>query len=243
MFWHHSREGRTGWRAWWHFRCNVLRLEVNWWGRFCHAYADVDDEGWTFSLAFPPLAIWFSVEGFRLWKPTYETVASWRNNEVITLTDSRECKVAIFDYALWITPWGRSMEWRKSDPWWVRGVTIRPAKLLGPWIGEHEDIAAVPVTIPMPEGTYYGVATVQRWVRGRKYWFKRRTQEVWLEISKGIPHAGKGENSWDCGDDGLFGIGGLSIDDAIERAQASVLKDRSRYGHASPDAIREALKA
>lgn len=77
--------------------------------------------------------------------------------------------------------------------------------------------------------------------RGFQRWFKRTGQEVTLNIPKGIPFAGKGENSWDCGDDGLFGIGGDSIDDAIRRAQEAVTERRRRYGHASPEAVTEAL--
>jgi hypothetical protein len=243
-FFHHSREGRRGWRFWWHFRESrprVIHLEAYWWSQSCHVGISADDDGWNLSGAFPPFALYLSVEGFPLWQPMRREIFTWDSNRVVMLPDRRECRLAVFDWALWITPWGRSMEWRTNDPWWVRGLTIRPARLLGPWIGEHADLAMVPVTIPMPEGTYHGVAKVQSWVRGRRYWWKRRTQEVWLDIPKGIPHAGKGENSWDCGDDGLFGIGGSTIDEAIQRAIASVTRDRQRYGRASEAAVREAL--
>jgi hypothetical protein len=244
MFFHHSREGRRGWRFWWHFGASARRcvgVEAYWWSRSCHAQASVDDEGWRVSFALPPIAIYLRLENFPLWRPMKLHIFTWENNREVWLADQRECRIAVHDWKLWPVPWGKSMEWCKRDPWWVRGITIEPAKLLGRWEASHEDLAKVPVSIPMPEGLYHGVATVQRWVRGRRYWFKRRTQEVWLDIPGGIPHAGKGENAWDCGDDGLFGCGGSSINDAIQRARDSVLRDRKRYGHASDDAVRKAL--
>jgi DNA (cytosine-5)-methyltransferase 1 len=118
-------------------------------------------------------------------------------------------------------------EWRAVDPWWIRGVSI--------------DLALVPCEVPMPEGKYPAVAKVERCTWKRPRWFGRTEIRAWLDIPKGIPHAGKGENSWDCGDDGLFGIGGASIDDAIENARRSVLRSRERYGNASDDTMREAL--
>jgi hypothetical protein len=235
---HSSKEGRTGWRGWWHFgERDCLRLEVYWWSHFCHAYIDIDDDGWGCSLAIPPFAVFLNLDIRALWKPTRKAI----HYEDLWLTDERECKVSIHDWKIWVTPWGRKMEWHTRDPWWVRGFTIEPAKLLGQQVADSRIVGRQDVIVPMPEGTYKATATTEEWIRGRRFWFKRRSSSVWLEIPKGIPHAGKGENSWDCGDDGLFGIGGDTVEDAIGRAVASVLRDRRRYGHASPEAVQKAL--
>jgi hypothetical protein len=62
---------------------------------------------------------------------------------------------------------------------------------------------------------------------------------VKLDIPGGIPHNGKGENSWDCGDDGLWGCGGDTVEEAIGHAVSSVLRSRRRYGHDSHGTGRE----
>lgn len=156
----------------------------------------------------------------------------------------REITVSFYDwsfrYHLWV---GSMASWSRDYPWcrWWRQGHFDFGSLLGPWVASHYTERKESVVIPMPEGIYKGTATVERWSRGRRFWFKHRTTEVWLDIPKGIPHAGKGENSWDCGDDGLFGIGGDTVEGAIGNAVALVLRDRRRYGHASEKAVAEAL--
>lgn len=244
MFWHASREPH-GIRWWWHLgdaSRAVVHIELYWWSPRVGLTIGTDDEGWHLSMRVPPIAFYLSLEGFRLWQPRRKAIATWDGDREIWLPDRRELEVFMSDWTMRITPWGRWCEWCAADPWWIRGVSLDLKRLvLGRWDGGHIDVARVDVTIPMPEGTYHGVVTIQHWTRGRARWFKQHTTEAWLEIPKGIPHAGKGENSWDCGDDGLFGIGGASVEDVIRRAQESVMHDRQRYGKASDEAIREAL--
>lgn len=242
MFWHASKE-KHGVRAWWHFRPpnRQIAVEVNWWARFCHLGVECGDEGWQLSIALPPVALWVRIN-LGWWVPTAKHIFTWDNNREVWLPDHRECKIAIHDWTIWLTPWGRWGEWRKRDPWWIRGVSLNFQRLvLGQRVYVAEELALVPCHVPMPEGNYSAVAKVQRVTRGFARWWKRTGQEVDLSIPKGIPFAGKGENSWDCGDDGLFGIGGDSIDNAIQRARDAVTERRRRYGHASAEAVREAL--
>jgi hypothetical protein len=53
-----------------------------------------------------------------------------------------------------------------------------------------------------------------------------------LKIDKGIPHAGKGENSWDCGDDATYGMccAVKNIAEGVGVLVGSVLHDRVKYG-------------
>lgn len=55
----------------------------------------------------------------------------------------------------------------------------------------------------MPEGSYRATVTIERdsWTRAR--WFARRIERAHVDIHDPIPTPGKGENSWDCGDDAL----------------------------------------
>ena len=89
------------------------------------------------------------------------------------------------------------------------------------------------IVIPMPEGCYAATATpVVRVWRNR---FGKTVSESWdVSIPSGIPFQGKGENSWDCGDDGLYGTGGSgTLEEVIGEVVASVLTSRKRYGNVS----------
>lgn len=244
MFWHTSKE-RNGIRAWWHFgkdSRSCVGIEFYWWSPRFGVSVGTDDDGWNVSLRVPPFALYVSLEGLGLWQPTKTCVATWDNNRKFTIPDRREFDFYISDWRVQLTPWGRWGEWARRDPWWIQGVSVDLKDLLlGRRTYAAEELALVPCHVPMPEGNYPAVAKVQRVTRGRTRWFSRTAQEVDLRIPKGIPFAGKGENSWDCGDDGLFGIGGDSIDDAIQRARRSVTESRQRYGHATAEAVRDAL--
>lgn len=147
-----------------------------------------------------------------------------------------EWSVSWHDGALWIDhPWVRQMEWRSADPWWRKNITLPVVDWL---IGKasHECVKGEPreVFVPMPEGSYRAVATPEtRTWRHRWYWPVDRRESVWLDIPGGIPCSGKGENSWDCDDDGLFGCGGATPEEAIAHAVSASLMDRRRQGYDS----------
>lgn len=130
------------------------------------------------------------------------------------------------------SPWVRQMEWRSSDPWWRKRIRLEVVDwILGRW--KHECVKGEPfdVVVPMPEGCYRATATPEVRTWGRRFWITKRRESVWLDIEGGgIPHSGKGENSYDCGDDGLCGTGGDTVEEAIGNAVASALKSRRNYG-------------
>jgi hypothetical protein len=53
-----------------------------------------------------------------------------------------------------------------------------------------------------------------------------------VDIPGGIPHPGKGENSWDCGMDGVYGLSceATTVDEAVAAVHACATKNRERYG-------------
>lgn len=137
---------------------------------------------------------------------------------------------------LWVrTPWERQMEWRSSDPWWKKTIKLPVIDwLLGRDRCTTTKGTPFEVFIPMPEGSYRAMATPETRVWRRRWYVpQKRRDSVWLDIPGGIPCSGKGENSWDCGDDGLWGCGGDTLELAIGHAVASSLRDRRRYGHDS----------
>ena len=245
MFTHSSRE-KHGVRWWWHLstegKHKCIGIEFYWWSPRFGVSLGTDEDGWNISIRLPPFAIYVSLDGLGLWQPQEKHVFTWDNNREVWLPSRRESDFYIADWRMSFTPWGRWGEWRRVDPWWIRGVSVDLKDLLfGRLTYEAEELALVPCDVPMVEGNYPAVAKVQRVTRGRTRWFKRTGQEVQLNIPKGVPYAGKGENSWDCDDDGLFGIGGDSVAGATLNAQNAVNERRQRYGHASEDTIRRAL--
>jgi hypothetical protein len=242
MFCHACKE-QNGIRFWLHFSGrSCIAVEFYWWKASFGLAFGPDDEGWNASFRAPPLALYLSIEGMGLWQPRKKCIATWDGNREFWIPDSREFSVSVSDWSIRLGIWERWGEWRKADPWWIRGVHIDLRDLvLGRQKCKTEELAAgIPCQVPMPEGIYHAIAKIERRTWKRKRWLSHSRTSAWLDIPKGIPHAGKGENSWDCGDDGLFGIGGDTIEDAVKRARESVLESRRKYGSASQEAMKAA---
>lgn len=171
--------------------------------------------------------------------PLHHYIATWDNNRPGSYPEDREIEISAHSGSLWWSIWQSPMEWSSGTPRWRHGSFNPVDFLLGRARCETIEGNPEPALVPMPEGNY--AATIKRedrvWRRPRWPFVRRRT-DYWIEIPSGIPFEGKGENSWDCGTDGLFGTGGNSPENAIANAVASVMKNRKRYG--TPREIREA---
>ncbi len=128
--------------------------------------------------------------------------------------------------------------WSRDTPWW-RDWALRWADIAGRTKAETIDGETGATVVPLPEGTYPATwkrtEYVRRYVRFPGTLLDRingpkRHHTVNIDIPGGIPVEGKGENSYDCGMDGLFGVNGATVEDAVANAVRSVLRDRSRYG-------------
>lgn len=150
--------------------------------------------------------------------------------------DKGEFEICFHDGCIWIyTPWVDRMGWSRDAPWWTKVLVLH----VDDWLLGKERCVTVEkppfqVYVPMLEGSYRATATPKMFIYRRRWYVPMREREsVWLDIPGGIPHSGKGENSWDCGDDGLWGTGGDTVEEAIGNAVTSVLKSRRRHGHDS----------
>ena len=136
---------------------------------------------------------------------------------------------------LWFHIFSNPIESNSKDPWYRRTHCFNPVDfLLGRAKHTCEETGSEPVEIPMPEGVYHGVAVFETrtWKRSRWPWPKV-SKGVWIMVPDGgVPFPGKGENSWDCGMDGLCGAGvdGESVEKAIGHFVGSVLQRRRKYG-------------
>lgn len=127
---------------------------------------------------------------------------------------------------------------RNTRPWW-REWRFGSHEFWGGTDCVTEKGATGEVAIPLPEGNYTGLWTeeVRTWRHRRfpgtlrdRIMGARTRKSVDIKIEGGIPIEGKGENSWDCGMDGLFGTGGATVEDAVANCVRSVLRMRKDYG-------------
>lgn len=135
----------------------------------------------------------------------------------------------------------RSGEWSSNQPWY-REIKLLARHLWGRVNSEKVVEDQGDCIIPMPEGTYPAkwekAHYERRHVRWPGTWRDRLTLKGPLstvsieDVPGGIPHWGKGENSYDCGMDGCFGISGgfRTIEAAIGGMVESSLRDRKKYG-------------
>jgi hypothetical protein len=93
------------------------------------------------------------------------------------------------------------------------------------------------VIVPMPEGAHAAHAKLLRASWKRPRWpFAHELNRVTIDVPEGVPVPGKGENSYDCGPDAIFGttVTARTIEDGVGELVASALQTRRRRG-ARPD--------
>jgi hypothetical protein len=182
-----------------------------------------------FHLAVPLITLYFSFNSGWEWL--------WKK----TGYDHRRIGFRIFDWAFWWSCWENEMSWSSREPWWMHWTFHLDNFILGD-VKHKQELHGNPIRIwiPLPEGQYLAEAQYETrtWTRARWPWWPckvvRQATAVDVHAWHGLPHEGKGENSWDCGTDGLFGYSsdGHSVEAAIAKGVESTLKDRNKYGGA-----------
>lgn len=143
----------------------------------------------------------------------------------------RNLEMSWHDGTIWLRLWTSDTDWERDRPWHRNVIALHVVRwIVGSDKCTVEKGEPFDVPIPMPEGCYRSVftPTVRVW-KNRFRKIEKRGFDI--EIPGGIPFEGKGENSWDCGEDGLFGSGtNGTVEDGIGNVVASVLGYRKRYG-------------
>jgi hypothetical protein len=151
------------------------------------------------------------------------------------MTNGREIGVQFFSGTIWLRLWHDPMESRSNDPWWWEMRVNIPDLFLGRQKHSEETLETREIIVPMPEGSYTGRCTMklETWKRSR--WFAKRLVRAHIDMNagQGIPFPGKGENSWDCGEDATWGMctGAKDTVEAVAHLFESVMRDRTRYGN------------
>lgn len=149
--------------------------------------------------------------------------------------EGRELSLSIHDWAIWWNLWTESNGWSSTTPRWRNGCFHPLDFLLGKQRYSEEVIETREVLVPMPERSYRGTAKLVTATWKRPRWpspRRMRRCDIDMATKEQIPHPGKGENSWDCGEDATFGLCGpaRSIEDGIGNLVASVLTSRRKHG-------------
>lgn len=222
-------------RKWKHGRCwfnfgdyNGPGLRIEWnvlSGRFGFGleYGGWNDDVLNFYIGFLLVSLYFGIS----WTGT---LASW-----IQSKDRVEWGASIHDGGLYWDMGGEWGHWRRSDPWYKHGSLNFLDTLFGR-TKHHETLhTRTETAVGMPEGAYPCVVMLKNewWTRkrtGRLVWHRRNGAEI--RMMTPIPFPGKGENSWDCGDDAMHSLHctAENTEQAIAAAVESVLRSRRRHG-------------
>lgn len=206
--------------------------------KFFHSYVEIGTgdayRDVMISVAIPWFfAFWISLKGVLpdKWIPT----RSYRG--VGEVPESRKIGVSIGDGRIHFSVWENPMSWSRTDPKWWQFSWSYADFFLGKWQYHSETGETKRVLIPMPEGTYPALATYETRKFGRRFGKKKQLNGWNIEVEGGIPYMGKGENSWDCGPNGLWSTTIMVEDlgEAVGRFAGIVLKYRLKYGCVKPE--------
>lgn len=135
--------------------------------------------------------------------------------------------------------WENEMCSSSSDPWWMRGYHTWRGLAFGRVATVSRTVDGGVCVVPMPERGY--VASWERVEHRNEYQGrlgKLRDRLLGAPVhdsftvrpGQPIPVPGKGENSWDLGDDAIYSASGHTLDDAIANLVKSALRLRRSYG-------------
>lgn len=207
--WPHGR----GWLYFGGELSKIVGMEWVFGGRSCGATLDLNwvdgCDGVMLYLALPFLgSLYIVLEHIipKAWLPGHWAGSRLDPGEQFWRPEQRRIGVRVFDWRIWISLWDDAENWSADDPWWWQ-FTITPLDiLLGRERHKIRDIERGEIVVPMPEGNYQARYRVFESVWRRVRWpWQKQVIRTDIELEQAIPFSGKGENSWDCGDDGLWG--------------------------------------
>lgn len=196
----------------------LVHFSWNLWTHFCgiSVQADGEDAGTQFHISLPPVAFWLTLPiGTKSWGYSSRVLFD----------------IKVHDWAIWWQFGGSKHSWSSRTPKWKDGNFNFQDFFLGKTSYECKVIKTHEVFIPMPEGKYEATVSMEEASWKRPRWFTKTQRSAKVDIPIGIPHQGKGENSWDCGEDRLFGVSVAAdtLEEAIAKTVQNALRSRRRY--------------
>jgi hypothetical protein len=181
--------------------------------------------------------VYLSAEHPLLAKVRDAIIRAWPLDRQSYSFSGRDFSLSFHDQGVFWSIGADDMGWSSGTPRWRYGAWHPLGHFQRQ--GEPEVIEQREVLVPMPERSYRGLARLERSRWGfpkLPRHFDRVDYHVSIEMADGeqVPFPGKGENSYDCGEDAAFGLScpARTIEDGVGRLVASVLRDRRRHGGA-----------
>lgn len=187
--------------------------------------AQYGDDDFVISLSLPLVSLYLSAEN------VLPAALIARKPE-----DPHAIGFSIHDGGLWWDCWQNDVEWRSGTPKWRHGHFDPMDFMFGRMDHHRHSILTASGLISMPEKDY--PCTVELfesvWHRRRfPYWpLTRRMRRAEVDVDGGVPFPGKGENSWDCGEDATYSMTtqATTVSEAIGKFSLSVIRDRVKNG-------------
>lgn len=147
----------------------------------------------------------------------------------------RETGVKVHHGSVWVSFFAKTMSWSRGDPWYSKQLTLHVSDwILGrPKYTEDTDATSWrPIVVPMPEKSYRGQVRFFTSVWKRRF-YTRRIRRCEVKMDEGVPFPGKGESSWDCGEDASHGMvcPASEMHEAIAEMVSHVMRRRCHYGN------------
>lgn len=144
--------------------------------------------------------------------------------------EEKQIQIHFHHYVLWIDLWTPTNSWCKGQ----RSYSVHFDDIFLGKIKHHKDVLFYDNgKLTLPEKIYeisYELGT-QTWKRPR--WFTKTINYVNAECEEGIPVPGKGEDSWNCGDQLLYSTGGEGENISVGRQALYNAVKRARDKHGS----------
>lgn len=208
-------------------------------------------------------AFWFGLLFFtavikiplpKTWYFKRKCIATWDGDKEFWLTDGREYGFYLYQWALFWRWHQRIHESKSGEPWWRYFYFRIDDFFLGRTEYMERDLTDAENIAFRLGGKEFVIDSI-KWTDAS--WFRRRIPialhehrqvRLHLKIDKPPMYSGKGENSWDCGDDGTYGVtmewkherpSWRNRDEMTKLAAKEyvdgVLKDAKRYGGSSSE--------
>jgi len=221
--WHKEDRGFRWWLHWGSHSSFCIELALGW--RFSFSL-DVDDEDITIGICPAIFSLYLSIQCG--WSRRLSDFLRGKSYE------GRTASFKIHDWAIWLELWAKQMSWSRSDPWWMHWTWHPVDTFFGRTKHSELEISSIDTMIPMPEKPYPARVVMKRetWKRPRLPWASHRVTRAHIDCKEGIPHPGKGESEYDCGDDATYGLTcpAETVEEGIAKLVQSVLRSRRRYG-------------
>ena len=186
--------------------------------------------------------------------PKVKRVATWDNNKVYYAIDAREYGFYFYEWALVWKFHANPDCSSRTDPWWMHQYIHLDELVFGRRERLEDKVTEIGDIYFKLGSKEFKIDSIE-WKRNRSFrqfipyiLYHKTWYSLELKINNPPQYSGKGENDWDCGDDGTYGLycgwdgpvpGWDNRQDlarlATDKYVAGVLKDAKRYGGSQSD--------